>query len=549
MSKTVSQQPRLGTTQDSLSYIMTLWQQANDDIPAWGTPGRAAKLREFARTEPILSGALSSMVSKACSLDWQVIGGRNRVQRYQELLAEAEDGKGWQDVLSRWVQDYLNTDLGGFLELARATRNGPVAGIYHLDAECMGLTGNATAPVVYSPKIGGNKPTAKNDIRFAPQDFAHIVDMPSTDESKLGLGFCAVSRSVKAAKVLLALYNYDEEKLRDMPMPGLVTVTGLTMDEIAEAFKLYNAHRQSRDQAVFKGLLWLASQVSPLNPINANLVSFAGLPENFDREQTYSLYIYTLALVFGVDAREFWPATQSGATKGEAEVQAQKAKGKGFGQMLTAIERAINWKILPESIEFAFDRRNDDDDLAREIWRGQVIKNIRSLWEPAAGAALGLIDTEEARRMLVELQAVPDWVAPSEDATMHSQDRALGPQEPPHEMQAPEKEEPEESAEPEEAEVVRPPSAELAQKASRARLDRGEDLVAMTLSGKTRTLWSSRTQHFVPASFTLATKAQRDAALAHLQAAGLLITNPYQLETTRELLHKEGHMSTIEGGG
>lgn len=525
---TLSQQPRLAQTQDSVQYLLTIWQQSADEIPVWGTPGRTAKLREFARTEPILSGALSSMVSKACSLDWQVIGGRNRVQRYQELLAEAEDGKGWQDVLSRWVQDYLNADQGGFLELARSTRNGPVAGIYHLDAECVGLTGNVNYPKVYTPKLNSGKLAKKDGVRLAPQDFAHIVDMPSTDESKYGLGFCAVSRAVKAAKVLLALYNYDEEKLRDMPMPGLVTVTGLTMDELAEAFKLYDAHRQSRDQAVFKGLLWLASQISPLNPISANLVSFAGLPENFNREETYSLYIYTLALVFGVDAREFWPATQSGATKGEAEVQAQKAKGKGFGQMLTAIERAINWNILPESIEFAFDRRNDDDDLAREIWRGQVIKNVRGLWEPAAGAALGLIDTEEARRMLVELQAVPDWVAPSQDATMHSLDRALGPQEPKHEMQAPEKEEPEEpeieeTDAPEEVESP-PPSVELAQKARRAQLDRGEDLVAVTLSGKTRTLWSSRTKHFVPSNFTLTTKAQRDAAIAHLQAAGVLIT-------------------------
>lgn len=521
---TLSQQPRLGQTQESIPYFLTIWQQSADDIPAWGAQGRAAKLREFARTEPILSGALSSMVSKACSLDWQVIGGRNRVQRYQELLAEAEDGKGWQDVLARWVQDYLNTDLGGFLELARGTRNGPVAGIYHLDAECMGMTGNVNYPVVYTPKLNSGKLAKKNGVRFAPQDFARIVDMPSPDESKFGLGFCAVSRAAKAAKVLLALYNYDEEKLRDMPMPGLVTITGMTMDEVAEAFKLYDAHRQSKDQVVFKNLLWLASQVSPMNKIEADLISFAGLPENFNREETYSLYIYTLALVFGVDAREFWPATQSGATKGEAEVQAQKAKGKGFGQMLTAIERAINWNILPESVEFAFDRRNDDDDLAREIWRGQVINNVRKMWEPAAGAALGLIDTEEARRMLVELQAVPDWVAPSEDATMHSQDRALGPQELVHEMQAPEKEEPEKPAEPEEVEVAQPPSAELAQKARRAQLDRGEDLVAITLSGKTRTLWSSRTKHFVPSSFTLATKAQRDAAIAHLQAAGLLIT-------------------------
>jgi hypothetical protein len=487
---TLSQQPRLANTAETNSYLMLNWEHS-DDIPAWGSQGRVAKLREFARQEPILSGALSSMVSKAQSLDWQVTGGRNRAKHFQELLAEAEDGAGWQSLLARWTQDYLNTDQGGFLELARATRNGPVAGIYHLDAECMGLTGNVQYPAVYVPKLTTGKLNKAGGVRYTPQDYTRIVDMPSPDETKFGLGLCAVSRAVKAARVLLALYNYDEEKLADMPMPGLVTITGLTMGEVEAAFKLYQAHRESRQQAVFKGLLWLASQSSPLQPIQANLVSFAGLPENFDREQTVSLYIYTLALDFGVDAREFWPATQSGATKGEAEVQAQKAKGKGFGQLLTSIERSINWDVLPTDIEFAFDRRNDDDDLAREILRGQIIGNVRKLWEPTPGATEGLISTEEARQLLVEMQALPDWVQPAEDATLHSMDKDL--------------------------------DAKLAQKAARANLDAGEDLVAVNAKGEHVTLWTTRTVHVMPAR--QGAKATRDAALAHLQAAGLLIAD------------------------
>src|SRR5512146_2446185 len=113
---TLSQQPRLSNVQEIMPYLLSIWQQT-DDIPAWGTPGRVGKLREYARVEPILSGAFSSMVSKSCSLDWQVIGGRNRAKQHQELLAEAEDGKGWNSVLARWAQDYWGTDPGGILEL------------------------------------------------------------------------------------------------------------------------------------------------------------------------------------------------------------------------------------------------------------------------------------------------------------------------------------------------------------------------------------------------------------------------------------------------
>ena len=187
MSESNSQQPRLHNTTDAVQYLLTIWQNTADDMPAWGSTGRAAKLREFARTEPILSGALSSMVSKAMSLDWQIGGGRNRAKQYQELLNEAEDGKGWTKLLSRWVQDYLNTDQGGFVGLARSGTVGPVTGLYHLDSECVGLTGNVNYPIVYTPKLASGKLNKGGSVRFAPQDYAHIVDMMSPDEAKYGL--------------------------------------------------------------------------------------------------------------------------------------------------------------------------------------------------------------------------------------------------------------------------------------------------------------------------------------------------------------------------
>ena len=554
-STSLSQQPRLSNVEETFPYLLSLWQHS-DDLPAWGTQGRIAKLREYVRSEPILSGAFSSMVQKACSLDWQVIGGRNRIKRYQELLAEAEDGKGWQNTLSPFVQDYWGTDLGGSWELARKTRNGPVEGIYNLDAECLGLTGSILYPYRYTPKLLSGKLSKKDTIKLRSTDIARSVDMPSADETRYTMGFCAVSRAIRASKVLLALYNYEEEKLTDMPMPGLVTVTGLTMGEVADAFALYQAHRDSKNQAIFKGLLWLAAQTSPGMQIDAKLVSFAGLPENFDKDQTFSLYIYTLALVWGVDAREFWPATQSGATKGEAEVQSQKAKGKGFGQMLSGVERTINWSVLPDGVEFGFDRRNEGDDMAREMWRGQIIKNVRMLWEPPAGKGVvaGMIDTEEARRILVELQALPDWISPSDTVTLHSLDRAVGSeevhpmpdilkQEKPKPPPAPivqkvdgsgnqlnpadGKNQPKGTTPPALQKYVRAATdAKIAQKAMRANLDRNEDLASANLAGDIVTLWTSRQMFSMPdTSAIFGVKATRDAAIAHLQAAGLLMTN------------------------
>ncbi len=465
MSSTKSKQPRLQQTGDVIAYVFTLWQMAQEDIPAWGKPGRAEKLREFARQEPILAGALSSMVSKVVSLDWQISGGRNRVRRYHELLTEAEDGAGWSFLLDRWAQDYLNTDLGGVIELARDGRMGPVVGLYNIDAARLVLTGNANIPLRYIPHLTGKQ------IPLYPGDFTRAVDMPSPDERFFGLGFCAVSRALKIAKVLLALYNYEEEQLRDLPPKGIVTITGMTMEEVRQAFRLYEERRRAKEQTTFKGLLWLAARNNPIQPIDLKITSFATLPDHFDKEQAITLYVFTLALDFGVDVREFWPASQAGATKAEAEIQHQKALGKGFGRLVAGIERSINWDVLPDGLEFVFDQRDAQDDLLRAKIQEQVIANVRKLWEPNPLTGVGLIDLEEARRMLVEAEAVPEWLAIGGEVTLHS-------------TEEPSKE------------LARAANDRLAAMVEKARLEPGEDLVAINRRGDIITIWSNRFYSF-----------------------------------------------------
>lgn len=462
MADTKSKQPRLAQTTDVVSYVFTLWEWANDEIPEWGKPGRTEKLRKMAREEPILAGALASMVSKVISLDWQIIGGRNRVKRYHAILSEAEDGAGWSYFLDRWAQDYLCTDIGGVVELARESRTGPVAAIYNIDAARLTLTGNANVPLRYSPAVGGGR-----IISLYPEDFTRIVDMPAPDESKLGLGFCAVSRALKAAKVLLALYRYEDEQLRDLPPQGVAAVTGITKDALDEAFRRYEAARRAKEQVTFKGVLWLVALSNPLQNVDFKLIPFASLPDHFDKEQAITLYVYTLSLDFGVDVREFWPASQTGATKAEAEIQAQKAKGKGFGRLIMSIERAINWDILPPGLEFKFDNADSEDDLLRETIRGRIIENVRKLWEPHPVAGEGLIDRHEARRLLRELGAVPDWLEGGDEVTATSIEN-----------------------------VIEAENRALEEVVEKARLAPGEDLVAINRHGDIITIKSNRTYSF-----------------------------------------------------
>jgi hypothetical protein len=537
---TQSKQPRLSQTQDvntATAYLWSVFERYNDDVPKWSLNAgqRTLKLREMARAEPILAGAVASMTSKITSLNWTITGGRNSVRRYQDMLANAEDGRGWAFWSSRFVQDVLWSDMGGSAELARQGLLGPVAGVYNLDAALLRLTGNMDYPMVYQSAVGDK---GAGEVRFSGLDYMSLVDMPSPDERMMGMGFCSVSRALKAARVLLSLYRYEEEQLSDLPPQGLVAVTGMSMPELKNAFALYDSMRKDKEQVTFKGVLWLAvQQFAPMGQqqnIDVKLVPFSTLPAHFTMREAVERYVATLALDFGTDVREFWPWSSGQLGSGnEVRVQADKAKGKAFGTLTSGIERTINWNILPQGSEFSFDQKNAEDALISASVDEKVINNIVKLTTPLLGSGSNpfagpvppqlqgftgqsgnpfgqqqdqqtpdqqplpfeqapqdagptdsfgnplkaIISPQEARKILVERGVLPDWLGVSDETTLEG----------------------------------------ISQKAARAPLGPGEDFVRIDRSGNVERLWPPRTYVYgwtAPGSAMIA--AQEQQALSSL---------------------------------
>ncbi len=406
-----SVQERLNPNTDEVFHFMSDAAHLGDDLPAHGSAERDRLLRKIWKTEPILAGAVSSMVQKMISLGWSLTGGRNRVAKFSDVLVNAEDGAGWVTFLSKLVQDYLTQDIGGFFELGRATPEGAITDLYNLDAGMMRLTGSRNYPAIYQQGRGGRP------VPMGRDDFVHMSSLPSPAEGMNDTGFCAVSRAIKAAKLLMSLHTYDEEKLLNMPPKGIASITGLSATAVRAAIKQYNSDRAVAGNLTFPGVLWLAGAAT--DEIKVNMTPFSTLPENFDREVIVTLYVYTLALAFGVDAREFWPATVTGATKADALIQAQKAKGKGPGELISSMERAINFKVLPPGVFFEFAFQDDEEDrLAAEI-AGMRIDNVSSL------VSSEILDQEQALRLLVAQRVLPETFAtPAYDTFIDFQARA-----------------------------------------------------------------------------------------------------------------------------
>jgi hypothetical protein len=129
---------------------------------------------------------------------------------------------------------------------------------------------------------------------------------------------------------------------------------------------------------------------TPDTGTSLNKIDLAEIPDGFDEKSGRELAMYAIALAFGVDARELWPATASGATKADALMQHLKARQKGPAQIMRQVRHMMDLKFLPRHLQFEFDFIDDDQDKLqteikqvraemREIYRKQDILPVRSI--------------------------------------------------------------------------------------------------------------------------------------------------------------------------
>lgn len=388
---------------DGFSFIWSLSNLA-DGLPNWGDLSRDSCLRAFWKTDSILAGAMSSMTQKMISLGWTVSGTKNRARRLSRVLYTANDGKGHSDFMGRFTQDFLATDRGAHIELGFDDMDN-VAAIWNIDALDMVPRRDPDFPYWY---LGGKK----SPIKVAWNEVVNVKSMPSPSDHGSQTGFCAISRAARAARLLIALYQYDVDKLSNMPPQGLALISGMTERQVIDALKKYKVSIEQREQQIYPGVLWLASMTGNLD---AKLLEFSTLPDSFSRQEVIQIYVYTLALDFGVDAREFWPAAIAGATRADALVQAMKAKGKGPGELISVTERAVNSRIAPEGTVFRFDFQDDEEDSLKaelDLNRARLIGQIYT--EPQRALAEPLVDRDEAREMLARWGIIPrDMLEPA----------------------------------------------------------------------------------------------------------------------------------------
>jgi len=194
-------------------------------------------------------------------------------------------------------------------------------------------------------------------------------------------------------RVFKNMQIFVDEKVGGRFTRALGSVSGVTPQQLKSALASNNETADAKGFVVYKDIPFLVSpNMEKGSEIKIMLQDLASLPDGFVFRDDADLYAYILAFAFGVDAREFWPATSTGATKADATVQNMKAQGRGLGNDIQLIEGLLR-AALPASVSFEFDNSDDEaDKMTAEIH--QAVANVHKTY-----VDMGAISAMDARAL------------------------------------------------------------------------------------------------------------------------------------------------------
>lgn len=367
---------------------------------------RDRQLSRLWKSEGIMAGAIYSMSARIGALPANVTGKPRAKSRAQELVHNLD--------VQRLVVDLLTTDNGFFIERVgpgrpdRPLNKNLIKQLSAMDSKQCWRTFDPEFPVIYvNPYTGA----------YHKMHYTRVISDASCrqpEELARGIGFCAVSRALMYVQVMRDIATYKHEKVGGRFKRAIGIMKGFTPKTVKETLESHELNQDSLGFTRYQQIPWLITQNQEAG---AELIDLASLPDGFDTMTDTDIYVYSLALAFGTDAREFWPATSGGATKADATVQHEKSRGKGIGDIIQTLERALNWGAMPDGCEVEYDYTDDAEQMAEATYHNQVILNVGLL------QTQGNITPDQGNKILISKGVLDPDVINNDDDSIPATDQ------------------------------------------------------------------------------------------------------------------------------
>lgn len=321
-------------------------------------------LQNIARQESMMAAAVYAMKTRAQTLDFKISGPEAAKNRAEEMLLNPGLGDNYLSLVGKVIDDFYTSNNGVFIErIAPGDPRKPVGereilGFAHLDSRLCWRTYDPEFPVIYTNPVTSERHAMHRDR------VVMLADNVQPNEMARGVGLCAVDRALQWVRIIRDSTIYREEKVAGKFTRAVGWAEGITKNQLRQALNAVDADQEMHDMVVYNKIPFITAPVNAagqMGGVKLNMLDLASLPDGFVFKDDLTLYAYVLSFCFGVDAREFWPMTQSGATRADAAIQHLKAQGKGFGLLI----RALTWvfrQVLPASVVMEYDFTDDEQD-------------------------------------------------------------------------------------------------------------------------------------------------------------------------------------------
>jgi hypothetical protein len=373
-------------------------------LPAYGTRERERELLRLYRHDynNLFRSAVGVLTKQVQSTPWELKGEPAQTDYFQDVLLKADFGQGFESFLSKLIVDWSRYDSGAYIELVGPGDplepiSGPISTITVLDSVRCWPTGDPEFPVIYYDILG-----AMHVLHYTR--VVRFYDMPDSTENTYGYAYgeCAMSRGIGAVSREILINRYTEQVLDDNPPPGILIFKNVSDKNLRDAIAKLEQERATDFGSRWGDTIRLYGLDTDKLP-EVESVQYSNPPEGFDYEAMKNLNAKEIAAAVGVDIQDFWELTQSNmGTATQSAVLHEKSKGKALGRILKSLERVIN-QALPESLQFEFKYRDDQEDQAEATKAQTWIANASQL------AQLPNIPSDAIARLLVnQVPAIRD---------------------------------------------------------------------------------------------------------------------------------------------
>jgi len=231
-----SRQDRYKNPQEFFNRVYMNTDKVYLNLPPYSndTRQRDLALAHFIHSEPYLAGVLNSAVQIDINRRWTLTGAKSQVNRFAKRMMNFENGHGWRSLFQKLSHSFYASDLAYVGEIVRVGgEDGALDSIIDVDPTRCLLTGDLRTPLKYFPKYGSSY--------LEPQEwkssyFMKDNQLPSYLEEMKGVGYCAVSRCIELAKIMIGVYAFYQEKLDSSPPQGY-GYTNIPKDTFLEAIE------------------------------------------------------------------------------------------------------------------------------------------------------------------------------------------------------------------------------------------------------------------------------------------------------------------------